>query len=152
MRRWTIAVGVLTALGLATLSGSAHAGARDRIELHSVVFAAKIGTYPRGIPRGTVYGGGIVDRALKDGAIVFSASHGSTKVHTTFRAYFARGSIAGAGTVTLSRTAHGAKFTVTAKIQYGTAAYWDAHGRLSGSGKINRRNMITMNLTGSFSR
>ena len=147
MRRWLILIGGLTTLGLPLLGG-AVAAATNTVRLKSVVFAAQIGSTGAG---GSVYAGSVIDRGLGHGAVVFSASAGSAKVHTTFHEYFPLGSIAGAGTVTLSPTKTGATFTFSAHVTSGTGAYRGARGRLRGSGTLNSQNMIKLNLSGSFS-
>lgn len=148
MRRRLILISVWTTLGVSLIGGGAAAAATHTVPLKSVVFAAQVGSTSGG---GSVFAGSVIDRALGHGAIVFSASGGSTKVHTTFHEYFALGSIAGAGTVTLARSSSGATFKVSAKITSGTGAYEGARGRLNGRGTLNRQNMIMMNVRGSFS-
>jgi len=149
MRRGLILIGVLITLGLSLLGASAQAAETTTVKLKSVVFAAQVGSTSGG---GSVFAGAVIDRALGHGAIVFSSSAGSTKLHTTFHEYFGSGSIAGAGIVTLAPSSSGATFTVSVKVTGGTGVYRGAKGRMKGAGTLNSQNMIMMKLSGSFHR
>jgi hypothetical protein len=139
-----------TTVSLAMMSAAATAAATTighRLELDTTMFAAQVGSMENG---GSVYSGALVDPMLGHGASVFSTT-GKTTVRITFHEFFTQGSIDGSGSVTLVRhSRRPAVFNGSLEVSGGTAAYADAHGRLTVAGTITKTGMVHANLNGTI--
>ena len=140
----TMAAAALAAPAIAASAGEATT---HRVKLNSTMFAAQVGSTSNG---GSVYAGALPDPRLGHGAIVFTAT-GTKTLKVVFREFFARGSIKGAGSITVTRHKGGkATLTGSLKINGGSARYHGAQGKLAARGGINKAGMVRATLKGSL--